>query len=101
MSAQVAINIPDLEPHCDSWTVVRKDTTVMVHQYMSRDMIERYSLDPEQFEVLTRHQYLGRLNAQSVIHHGAKDLLEQIDVRKLAGHKHYAALAEALRAFIK
>lgn len=60
MSAPV--HVPDLEPHCGSWVIVRRDTGQGVFETFKRSVAEK--VNGASYEVLTAADYLGRLNAR-------------------------------------
>ena len=51
--------IPELEPHCGSWIVVRKYNGVAVAEIFTRDIVEKVNL--EKYEVKTALVYLSEL----------------------------------------
>lgn len=53
-------HIPDLEPHCGSWVVIRKSDGVVIGEFFNRKNVEKF--DPEKVTVMTTAQYLGSLN---------------------------------------
>jgi hypothetical protein len=95
----VTINIPELDEHSSSWTILHKDSGAVYNEHLSRDAIQ--ALDPEQFIVLTRHQYLLHFNAHHVSQIGAKNLLEHIERSGFTGERKYADLVSALKAFVE
>ena len=52
--------IPELEPHCGSWIVIRKSDGAAVCELFSRQLVERVNRD--KFAILTTAQYLGAFN---------------------------------------
>lgn len=54
--------IPDLEPHCGSWTIVRRATGEAILETFERTTAER--VNQERYEVLTTLQWLIRFNAR-------------------------------------
>jgi hypothetical protein len=55
------IYISDLEPHCASWIVSRKDGT-LIGEFFDRRIVERFN--PETCTVETAAQYLARINRE-------------------------------------
>lgn len=51
--------IPELEPHCGSWTVVDRDTQKPVLETFNRKIAE--AINQKRYEVLTTLQWLARL----------------------------------------
>ncbi len=62
------ITVPDLEPHCGSWVVSRKNGEV-IGEFFERANVERFN--PDTCVVETAAQYLGRVNRQ--IRQGEKE----------------------------
>lgn len=52
--------IPELEPHCGSWTIVRKSDGAAVCELFSRKLVER--VNKEKYNILTTAQYLSAFN---------------------------------------
>jgi hypothetical protein len=101
MNTQAAIHIPELDGHSTSWAVVRKDTGALISESTSRFWIEAEKLNPEKIEVLTWHQYLRKSGDHRIAEIGAKDLLQQIEMRELVNSPRYINLVDALQAFLK
>ena len=55
------VQIPELEPRCNSWVVVRKATGEPVFETFERATLER--LNPDKAEVYTALQWLQKFNA--------------------------------------
>jgi len=53
-------NVPDLEPHCGSWFILRRDTGKAVYETFDRSYAER--VDQDIYEVVTAAEALARLN---------------------------------------
>lgn len=58
--------IPELERHCGSWIVSRRDTGEVAFETFERSVVER--LDPAKAIIETAAQYLGRLHMQHCDH---------------------------------
>lgn len=54
------MNIPELEDHCNSWIVTRKETGDVVFETSNRAIL--YMLDPEKALIKTAAQHLADLN---------------------------------------
>lgn len=55
------IHVPELEPHCNSWVVSRKNGVVL-GEFWNRANVERFN--PDTCFVETTAQYLARFNAE-------------------------------------
>ena len=54
--------IPELEPHCGSWTVISRETGKPVLETFSRSIAEK--INQKAYEVLTTLQWLVRVNGE-------------------------------------
>lgn len=53
-------NIPQLEHHCGSWIVLRKETGEVIGEFFNAASLFRFN--PEKVIIETANQYLCRLN---------------------------------------
>lgn len=58
--AVTAADIPALEPHCNSWVVIRKRDGQAIGEFTCRKHLERFNAD--QVTIQTAAQYLASFN---------------------------------------
>lgn len=58
-------NVPQLEPWCNSWVVVSKETGTAVLETYQHKLVEAVNAD--KYDVLSSYQYLVNLNNRSMI----------------------------------
>lgn len=65
MTASPFNKIPELEPQCGSWVVIRKADGAVVGEFFNRKTVE--CINQEKYEVLTALQHLARLNRDAEV----------------------------------
>jgi hypothetical protein len=64
------IHVPELEPHCGSWTVCDRETGEGVVEIFRRSIVEK--VNANRYYIETTLQYLCRMNAAIYAEHKAK-----------------------------
>ena len=57
---ELKMPIPELEPHCGSWVVTRRDTGEVIGEFFHRPNVEK--CNPDRVTIETALQYLVRIN---------------------------------------